>query len=401
MKSEVFQHFAPPETSHCERPVVEILGHPPALECEFEERCAHGASQMKTPFAPIQATECKSPPRISSLLEVHFQVAKRSGSCRCDVVRMIAGRTGGEPSQCYETVVKRYSDAPGNVVVTGSGGSQAIGRRGYKLLMSAARQDGESFEDPGNVGSGETVVPVLPLSHHPNQVVRPQTVQVRARRRWTHLRDHRELGARSRVIVYQAIKHSRSRGFADGSGDARRPGVYLVFDIHTVMVNEVLTRDNAYCPRMRWKELERALIDRRDFVKAAVACFLPFGMAPVEGRNGRTAMIVCVIRYQIDPFQRDGFRKYAENWGRIIPRCGGYLVGYFLPYEGTNDIGWALIAFDSLASYERYRARLKADPEAQQNLGMAATGRFILREERNFVEVAEGTFNVSSKLQER
>jgi len=111
-------------------------------------------------------------------------------------------------------------------------------------------------------------------------------------------------------------------------------------------------------------------------------------------------MIVCVIRYQIDPFQRDGFRKYAENWGRIIPRCGGHLVGYFLPYEGTNDIGWGLIAFDSLASYERYRARLKSDAEAQQNLGMAAAGRFILREERNFVEVVDGTFHVSSNLKE-
>jgi len=60
--------------------------------------------------------------------------------------------------------------------------------------------------------------------------------------------------------------------------------------------------------------------------------------------------IACVIRYQIDPFQRDGFKQYAENWGRIIPRCGGHLVGYFLPHEGTNDIAWGVIAFDSLAS---------------------------------------------------
>ena len=154
---------------------------------------------------------------------------------------------------------------------------------------------------------------------------------------------------------------------------------------------------------MRLKKLAGVLIGRRDFVKAvaAASCLIPIGNGSGEWRNGRTSMIVCVIRYQIDPFQRDGFRKYAENWGRIIPRCGGYLVGYFRPYEGTNDIGWALIAFDSLASYERYRARLKADPEAQQNLGTAAAERFILREERNFVEVVNGTFNVSSKLQER
>jgi hypothetical protein len=104
--------------------------------------------------------------------------------------------------------------------------------------------------------------------------------------------------------------------------------------------------------------------------------------------------ITCFIRYQIDPFQRDGFQKYAENWGRIIPRCGGHLVGYFLPYEGTNDVAWGLIAFDSLASYEAYRARLKSDPEARENFAMAQSKRLILREERNFVEVVDGTFGL-------
>ena len=104
--------------------------------------------------------------------------------------------------------------------------------------------------------------------------------------------------------------------------------------------------------------------------------------------------ITCFIRYQIDPFQRDAFKKYAENWGRIIPRCGGHLIGYFLPYEGTNDVAWALIGFESLASYEAYRVRLKADPEGRENLAMAQSKRIILREERNFVEVVGGTFNV-------
>lgn len=105
-------------------------------------------------------------------------------------------------------------------------------------------------------------------------------------------------------------------------------------------------------------------------------------------------MITCVIRYQIDPFQRDAFKTYAENWGRIIPRCGGHLVGYFLPHEGTNDVAWGLIAFDSLAAYETYRARLRSDSEALANFALAESRRIILREERNFVQVVEGTFHV-------
>src|SRR5712672_1669976 len=110
--------------------------------------------------------------------------------------------------------------------------------------------------------------------------------------------------------------------------------------------------------------------------------------------------ITCVIRYHIDPFQRDAFKQYAENWGRIIPRCGGHLVGYFLPDEGTNDIAWGLIAFASLAAYERYRARLRADAEGRANFEMAQTERLILREERTFVRVVEGTFGIEPTLRD-
>jgi hypothetical protein len=102
--------------------------------------------------------------------------------------------------------------------------------------------------------------------------------------------------------------------------------------------------------------------------------------------------VTCVIRYQIDPFQKEGFRKYAENWGRIIPRCGGRLLGYFMPWEGTNDVAWALVGFDSLASYEAYRARLREDAEAMENFAMAERMRLIVREERNFVETVDATF---------
>lgn len=105
--------------------------------------------------------------------------------------------------------------------------------------------------------------------------------------------------------------------------------------------------------------------------------------------------ITCIIRYEIDPFQRDEFKEYAENWGRTIPRCGGHLVGYFLPHEGTNNVAWGLIAFDSLAHYEAYRARLKADEDGRSNFTLAQERKFILKEERTFVEVVNGTFGVA------
>jgi hypothetical protein len=103
--------------------------------------------------------------------------------------------------------------------------------------------------------------------------------------------------------------------------------------------------------------------------------------------------IACFIRYEIDPFQREAFEAYAAAWGRIIPRCGGRLIGYFLPHEGTNNVAWGLIAFDSLAAYEAYRHRLKSDPEGIENFAMARAKRFILREERTFVEGVDATLN--------
>jgi hypothetical protein len=106
--------------------------------------------------------------------------------------------------------------------------------------------------------------------------------------------------------------------------------------------------------------------------------------------------ITCFIRYQIDPFQREAFKDYAEHWGRIIPRCGGHLVGYFLPHEGSNDVAWGLISFDSLAAYEAYRARLKADAEGRANFERAQRHRFILREERSWLEAVPGTLALAA-----
>jgi putative SOS response-associated peptidase YedK len=99
--------------------------------------------------------------------------------------------------------------------------------------------------------------------------------------------------------------------------------------------------------------------------------------------------ITCFIRYEIDPFQREAFAAYARRWLAIIPRCGGDLLGYFLPHEGTNHVAWGLISFASLADYEAYRARLKADAEGRANFEFAQHNRCILREERSFLETVQ------------
>ena len=99
--------------------------------------------------------------------------------------------------------------------------------------------------------------------------------------------------------------------------------------------------------------------------------------------------VTCCIRYVIDPFKREAFEAYARAWLEIIPACGGDLLGYFMPHEGTNDVALALISFDSLAAYEVYRARLKSDPRGAANFDFAESERFIRSERRTFLRPVE------------
>jgi hypothetical protein len=99
--------------------------------------------------------------------------------------------------------------------------------------------------------------------------------------------------------------------------------------------------------------------------------------------------ITVFIRYQLDPFKRDAFETYAKRWLDIIPKCGGDPVGYWMPHEGTNNIAYALISFESLAAYEAYRARLRVDDEGVATFRFADEQRFILAEERTFLRRVE------------
>jgi hypothetical protein len=140
-------------------------------------------------------------------------------------------------------------------------------------------------------------------------------------------------------------------------------------------------------------------IGRRDAIAMVLATGAALAVGGAEALAERPGpatptRIACVIRYQLDPQQMEGFRKHAGNLVRAVPRCGGHLVGFFVPHEGTNDVAWALVTVDNLAAYEAYRTRLTLDPEAREDAAMMRAKRIILREERTFVEVVNGTFNV-------
>lgn len=126
--------------------------------------------------------------------------------------------------------------------------------------------------------------------------------------------------------------------------------------------------------------------------RAILSLFAALGAvlrAPRAFSKERNMQVICHIRYELDPYKRDGFERYAKAWLDIIPAAGGNLLGYFMPHEGTNYEAHALIGFESLAAYEAYRARLRVDPKSKANFEFAEREKFILREERRFLRKVE------------
>ena len=97
-------------------------------------------------------------------------------------------------------------------------------------------------------------------------------------------------------------------------------------------------------------------------------------------------MITCSLQYQIDPYKREEFRKYAEMWVHLVPKFGGTHPGYFLPKESANDLAVALFSFASLADYETYRLESQRDPDCQAAYAFADETRCIVRLDRQFLE---------------
>ncbi len=96
-------------------------------------------------------------------------------------------------------------------------------------------------------------------------------------------------------------------------------------------------------------------------------------------------MITCYLRYVIDPYKLSDFEQYGRLWISLVNKMGGIHHGYFLPHEGSNNIGYALFSFPSLAEYEAYRARIPNEPECQKAMEFAEKTRCILSFDRSFM----------------
>jgi len=99
-------------------------------------------------------------------------------------------------------------------------------------------------------------------------------------------------------------------------------------------------------------------------------------------------MITLCIRYTIDMHKLTDFEKYARTWPEPIRRCGGELVGYYIPTKiaGPTNLALALINFPTLAAYEKYRDALMRDGDAKANVEFAERSGCIWIEDRSIMQ---------------
>ena len=98
-------------------------------------------------------------------------------------------------------------------------------------------------------------------------------------------------------------------------------------------------------------------------------------------------MITLSIRYTLDVNKLADFETYARALAEPIARCGGILVGYYLPTKiaGPTNAAMGLIDFPNLTVYEQYREKLMSDTGAVECLRRAEAAGCILNEDRSFV----------------
>ncbi|WP_323118136.1 NIPSNAP family protein [Burkholderia alba] len=95
-------------------------------------------------------------------------------------------------------------------------------------------------------------------------------------------------------------------------------------------------------------------------------------------------MITCYLRYIVNPAKLAEFETYGRMWIPLVEKFGGRHHGYFMPSEGASNVALALFSFPSLATYEIYRERSKADPDCIAAFRYAEETRCFDSYERSF-----------------
>ena len=134
-------------------------------------------------------------------------------------------------------MVKRDSDRSRDMIVASSCRTHTVRRIRHKLTLPC--DHAQPFQGTRNAPPRETVITVLSLNDHLDQLRRSQTIQVDARGGRTDTSDDRKLCAGPGMAVQKAIEHARPCGLPDRCRNGRDRDISLGVSNHTCIVNEV------------------------------------------------------------------------------------------------------------------------------------------------------------------
>lgn len=111
-------------------------------------------------------------------------------------------------------------------------------------------------------------------------------------------------------------------------------------------------------------------------------------------------MIICYLRYFVDPAKLAEFEQYARLWTGLIEKFGGTHHGFYLPGEapdqgefsyadiasvGPDNVATAMFSFPSVAEYEAFRKKAASDPECVAATIFQKETKCFIRYERTFM----------------
>ncbi|HUC64404.1 MAG TPA: NIPSNAP family protein [Stellaceae bacterium] len=98
-------------------------------------------------------------------------------------------------------------------------------------------------------------------------------------------------------------------------------------------------------------------------------------------------MLTLAIRYTLDAGKLAEYEAYAREVPAQAVRCGALAAQYYAPtkFAGPTNATLALLDFESLAAYERYRERLASDAEVATVLRRVEATRAVLVEDRTIL----------------
>jgi hypothetical protein len=115
-------------------------------------------------------------------------------------------------------------------------------------------------------------------------------------------------------------------------------------------------------------------------------------------------LIICFLRYVIEPDKLTDFEQYARTWMRLIEQFGGTHHGYFVAdetppsaafsfpgigKEGSSNVAIALFSFPSLEAYETYREKVAQEPECHAATAHYEPTKFFTSYERTFMRAVD------------